>query len=283
MAPNISEQTTAPASIPAMASSVITAAKPNSIFMPPAKTTQDNFMHNSQSDSLLFSKLPGELRNRIWRLSVLEDTAISVHVAHYKNKDGEPRSCIQIEHTLLQVCKQARHEVTDIYYLENTFRITQDFFHGRAMEVLACAMKPRAAKMTKLEVAHELKYTTTTRFASSRNMLVAINLTIQRSEGSTTLSQPLVDITDASEANAEMDALVSSVPMFAPPPPPMLCCCKMFFLAAECTGETLVEWMQRYVKLVVDATGMMGCGYVPHCWGCGGLALLGQTEGRYQL
>lgn len=150
------------------------------------------------------------------------------------------------------------------------------------MEVLAYATKKWAAKMTKLEVAHELKYTTT-RNASSRNLLVAINLTIQRSEGSTALSLPLVDITDASGVSADTDTIVSSLPMFAPPHPPMLCCCKMFFLAAECAGEDLVGWAQRYVKLVADSTGMMGCGYVPHCWGCGGLALLGQTEGKYQL
>lgn len=269
--------------MPAPTSSLTNTATSNSVFMPPIKTTnKDSF--KPQSDSLLFSKLPGELRNRIWRLAVLDDTAIPLHVAHYKNRDGEYCSCVQIQHALMQVCKQAHHEVTDIYYLENTFRITQDFFYGRAMEVLVLAMKPWAAEMTRLEVTHDLMRDSLR--PARRTMSVAMDLTVLSDEGRITVVPPLVDVEQGrgmQEDLADLVTLFSLGPSTSPAPPQKLCCCKIFALADKCAGRTLLEWVQQYVKLVRDSKPKVGeCGFIPHCWGCAGLELLGQSAARYQ-
>lgn len=56
-------------------------------------------------------KLPGELRNRIYRLSLLEQSRIQVTPAGL----GEPG--------LLLSCHQARNEAAPIFYSENEFII----------------------------------------------------------------------------------------------------------------------------------------------------------------
>ncbi|KAK5127478.1 hypothetical protein LTR85_006817 [Meristemomyces frigidus] len=56
-----------------------------------------------------FLGLPGELRNRIYRLALLSDLAIPVTAQHFQ------------EPTLLYACKQIRHEAVSIYYGENEF------------------------------------------------------------------------------------------------------------------------------------------------------------------
>ncbi|KAK4549846.1 hypothetical protein LTR36_005147 [Oleoguttula mirabilis] len=58
-----------------------------------------------------FLELPGELRNRIYRLALLSDNAIPVTAQHFQEPD------------LLHACKQVRREAMSIFYGENEFDV----------------------------------------------------------------------------------------------------------------------------------------------------------------
>ena len=111
---------------------------------------------SSQLDSMLLSKLPRELRDKIYRYAVIEDNDIPVHVTRCKTEDGERRRRLEIGHALMRVSKQTRQEVADIYYLENKFRITNDLLEKRAIRELSRLLTPWGERMTKLGVTHEL-------------------------------------------------------------------------------------------------------------------------------
>jgi hypothetical protein len=144
-----------------------------SIFGPqPSSTFSLTFA--PQPEYMLFKKLPGELRNEIIRLAVVEDTEIKPKVIRtYDETASHWTAKLELEHPLMQTCKQLRHESTEIYHLENTFHLTEgDFFtlghglaHGeprkrneKALRVLAHAFGPWASKLSKINVSHAICY-----------------------------------------------------------------------------------------------------------------------------
>lgn len=70
-----------------------------------------NTTATSKMDSSPFARLPGELRNQIWRLSVIKPDG--VNMSYKQRTSNEP--------TLLATCRQIRREASGIYYAENAF------------------------------------------------------------------------------------------------------------------------------------------------------------------
>lgn len=81
----------------------------------------------STMDTSPLGRLPGELRNDIWRHALVAPECIDVAT---KTKLDEP--------ALLAVCKQIRKECIQIYYAENTFRVTRGLPNQPAMVGPTC-------------------------------------------------------------------------------------------------------------------------------------------------
>lgn len=209
---------------------------------------------SSQLDSTLLSRLPRELRDKIWREAVLEDIEIPTNVAHYETKDGEHRHRLQLEHALMLACKQTRHEVTEIYYLENTFRITNDLFEARAIRALNRALHPWADKMTKLEISHE--------YAINEHATAEIDFTVSTSQGRIVI-EPLT----FSVNRGNVRPILSSSS-------PGMCFCSAFRLASAHGDGNVFSWVQEYVDFVATkepvAKERVTCIYAPYCWTCAG-------------
>ncbi|KAK5127561.1 hypothetical protein LTR85_006901 [Meristemomyces frigidus] len=67
-------------------------------------------------------ELPGELRNRIYRLLLVEDDE-SLPITVVKERFEEP--------AILYACSEIRHEATPIYYCENRFCLEVTSFDPR--------------------------------------------------------------------------------------------------------------------------------------------------------
>jgi hypothetical protein len=214
-----------------------------------ASLTESSTKQSSKLDSPLLSKLPRELRDKIYREAVLEDIEIPIHVAHYKSKDGEHRARLEIEHALLLVCKQTRHEVADIYYLENTFRITNDLFDERAIRKLNCALRPWADKMKKLEISHD--------FVADIFLTVAIDLSVSVSQGCIVVEPLGQNIRDGYQSMRDFRNSETK-----------MCYCKTLSLAAEHGGGNVLKWAQKYVDLIVKRDSR--CKHFMWCWNCAG-------------
>lgn len=86
-------------------------------------------------DASPLATLPGELRNRIWRLVVVKLNAINVSDL---TSPQEP--------ALLATCHQARKEASGIYYAENTFLLAHDPFALRIESSWLRALGPARAR-----------------------------------------------------------------------------------------------------------------------------------------
>jgi hypothetical protein len=206
---------------------------------------------SSQLDSPLLSKLPRELRDKIYREAVLEDLEIPIQVASYKSKDGEHRCRLELEHALLLVCKQTRQEVADIYYLENVFRVTNDLFEIRAIRKLHQALCPWADKMKKLEISHE--------FAGKPFSTVEIDLSVSASQGRIVIEPLYHNIRDGYQSMR--DFRLSTTKM---------CYCKTLGIAAEHGEGNVLNWAQRYVDMILKYETRPRPINV-YCWNCAGI------------
>jgi hypothetical protein len=206
---------------------------------------------SSQLDSLLLSKLPRELRDKIYREAVLEDIEIPVHVAHYDAKDGEHRHRLQLEHALMLVCKQTRHEVADIYLLENTFRVTNDLFEPRAIAQLNRALRPWAARTKRLEISHEW---IRDQFATA-DIDFSISVSRDRILVNPQTFVPYVMYEDKR--------------MVRHPTVGKMCYCGILRLAAWHRDDNVVSWVQKYVDVVKRSQSEWRPN-VLYCWTCAG-------------
>lgn len=208
-----------------------------------------------QLESPLLSKLPRELRDQIWREIVVEDLEIPIHVAHYETKEGEHRRRLQIEHNLQLVCKQTRDEVSDIYYHENTFRITDDLFSERAVRELHRFLRPWAAKMTQLEISHE--------FVRSEGNTADINFAVELSEGKIAI-KPHTFTAHLSTLRGDQTGRMAWQSTFKE-----MCYCKILKIAWDHDGDggTVLDWLKRYVDMIVLNQAESKY-YVPYCWTC---------------
>ena len=215
---------------------------------------------SSQLDSMLLSKLPRELRDKIYRDAVVEDKDVPIHVTHYETEDGEHRRRLQIGHALLRVCKQTRQEVADIYYLENTFRITEDLLERRAIKELSRFLTPWAQSMTKLGVSQRL--------ARGIDGFAKINFSISTSQGHIFVkpesfsAQEMSVWTDARAGTMEHVKLTFS----------KMCFCKIFLLTLEHDGRNVLSWMEGYVDLVLQSLAEPKT--LSHCWTCAGRIII---------
>lgn len=253
---------------------------------PPAMASQDNTsptpepsetqLFAPQPDSPFFIKFPGELRNRIYRLALLDDDDIAIHVAlnndHQETQEAvtgvtSPVSSrtsiyyLNLGHPLLQVCKQIRHEASDIYYMENTFEVTTCVFETpRALEKLGLALRPWAAKIATLSVTHHMHAAFGT-FQRRLHMLFKISRRHDRLViwGEESLYWPGPAWYVQEPATIPEPVAVADV-----------CTCKLDHLASENATGDVVQFLQRYAatipKALAEATKQNT--FISRCWAC---------------
>lgn len=211
-----------------------------------------------QLDSPLLSKLPRELRDQIWRKIVLEDLEIPIHVGHYETVEGEHCMRLQLDHPLMDVCKQVRAEVLDVYYVENTFRITDDIFSTRAVRELHRLLYPWAASMTRLEVHHDI--------VISQGNTAGINfgLVVSREEGREghIVVEPHSFNAHMSTLRVDENGRIDYTSTFK-----QMCYCRINSIANKREVVTVLDWLQAYVDLIVQSQ-FNGKYYMPYCWTC---------------
>ena len=216
--------------------------------------------HGSQLDSMLLSKLPRELRDKIYRDAVVENKDVPIHVTRYETEDGERRRRLQIGCALMRVCKQTRLEVADIYYLENTFRITEDLIEKRAVRELSKLLTPWAQRITKLGVSQKL--------VRGIDDFAKINFSIFTSQGHIFVkpesfsAQEMSLMIDLGSGTMDHTKLTFS----------RMCFCKIFMLTLEHDGRSVLSWMEGYVDLVLQSLTELK--RLPHCWTCAGHIIL---------
>lgn len=236
-----------------------------SVFVP----TLPPHMFTLQPNSALLHKLPGELRNKIIRLAIVKDEGdqIPIKVEYILNKAAERSASVRIEHPLMQTCKQLRYESSDIFFLENTFCITDDLFHsGRGMHELTRQLKPWASKMSRLNVSHTLhdnddgqhvgfhrrKSTTHIQFSLSRHADRQLHVAFERME--VVDNHVIIHMVDDDDAAA------------SPPTVSPLCCCNIARLAELYGRDGLPEWVKKYSSTIKKSKVRCKLSY---CWECG--------------
>ena len=211
---------------------------------------------SSQLDSMLLSKLPRELRDKIYRYAVIEDNDIPIRVTRCETQDGERRRRLEIGHALLRACKQTRQEVADIYYLENTFLITEDLVEKRAIRELSRLLTPWAERMTKLGVSQRL--------VRGTDDFAKINFSISISQGHIFVkpesfsAQEMRLMIDIGSGTVDHTKLTFS----------KMCFCKIFMLTLDHDSRNILSWMEGYVDLVLQSFTEIK--RLPHCWTCAG-------------
>jgi hypothetical protein len=236
------------------------AMEPTSVsaHQPSAETPSLTFA--PQPNCMLFQKLPGELRNEIIRLAVVEESEIKPKVSRSFNAlTGKSTAELEIEHPLMQTCKQLRQESAEIYLLENTFHLTESNCfkpaHGekynvnqRAIQAMAHALGPWASKVSMLNVSHTACYGSLATCTGPPlcNRFAEVHVSICRAAEGVYLEKACAHDTDTHP----------------------LCCCCIFQHAADhsAAAETIFEFAQGLVAMMDSMT--RGC-WMPHCWNCG--------------
>jgi hypothetical protein len=195
---------------------------------------------------MLFQKLPGELRNEIIRLAVVEVSEIKPTVSRSLDALTDKfMAKLEIEHPLLRTCKQLRQESGEIYFLENTFHLANgDFFtlssckqgkaNERAMQALVNAFGPFASKVRRLNVSHATSYDT-----------AEVHVSICRAASGVYLEKACAHDADTH---------------------PLCCCSIIRYGIVNSAAETIFEFAQGLVAMMDQVTGKNP---QPHCWNCG--------------
>jgi hypothetical protein len=230
-------------------------------------TSQSTTKQNSQLDSTLLSRLPRELRDKIWREAVIEDDEIPIRVTQYETEDGEHRHRLQIEHAMLRVCKQTRQEVADIYYLENVFCITDDLVETQCIRELSKFLAPWAERMKKLGVLHKyVPCKDNFSIEPCKDDFTEIKFSIYASQGRLhielgTFSARRTFLTcDVEDGTTAWDSTTTYGNM---------CFCKVVGLAIEHGSGNVVDWVKDYADVVLQSELLRKYGG-PHCWDCAG-------------
>jgi hypothetical protein len=194
----------------------------------------------TQSDSMLLTKLPREMLVRIIRLAVVdeEDDDITPIITYtWDRRSRRSSGRIEIEHPILQTCKQLRRESAKIFFLENSFvlncelpvvrspvpRDVRSDMNEMAAATLARAFGSYASKVWLLVVSHWIEFET--------GVDVEVEVDIRGNR-----DRPDVWFADVDVHEEET-------------PDDQLCRCRIFqFEADNATSENVLEFVQRYVR-----------------------------------
>jgi hypothetical protein len=221
--------------------------------------TPPSTKQSSQLDSMLLSKLPRELRDKIYREAVVEEKDVPIRVLRY-GPNGLQRRRLHFQHPLMRVCRQTRQEVADIDHLENTFRITNDLFDERAISELRRHFTPWAGKLKKLGISHS--------FARRHGDPAKINFTISASQGRIIVEPESFSVQEMTVAvDIGMGTMNLTATTFK-----NMCFCKIHKLVLEKDCRDVLSWLQEYVDLVLKSQAERGT--VPHCWTCAGRVII---------
>lgn len=236
-----------------------------------------------QPDSPFFNKFPGELRNRIYRLVLLDNGDIPIHAEELGDNHQETGEALnqvtsqirshpsthrlKLGHPLLQVCKQTGHEASEIYYLENTFEVTSSVFaEPQALEKLDHALRPWAAKMTALGVCHERSLTKSSNDQGSGDRYMHVEFIASRYNGFLFIQEDTPTTPDGPVA------VFSSHPSYwgycVSPQKCAICLCKVQRCASEQGSEDVVRFVTKTYAQMVRKIGYHETFYIPNCWTC---------------
>jgi len=214
-----------------------------------------------QPECMLFQKLPGELRNEIIRLAVVEDAEIKPKVIRNNDKSTSHWTAkLELEHPLMQTCKQLRQESAEIFFLENTFHLTEgNFFmltyggphkakaNEKALRVLAHAFGPWASKLSKINVSHEFCYDSPFGSPLYRPSVAEVHVSVcRRAQG-----EPGIYLENAGALNTLSQEL---------------CSCIVVRYAAGNSAAGIFEFVEGLVGTVDSVTVTE---YDIFCWTCG--------------
>lgn len=198
--------------------------------------------------------LAGELKNRIYRLAIVEEASINVEVLEMSRDEKTSTKTLALQSALLLVCKQTRFEAGEIYWVENNFTLTEDAFHPQPLAKLRGFFQPYMEKICNLSISHEL-----VSFAHPHYPLIQVDLDIVKLEGAVTLdgTKPLAKI---------------AVPPSVTELEPAVCTCVIADLAFYNNATDVLEWTEEYVELLsVRKEGPRGNVAEKWCWTCAGL------------
>jgi hypothetical protein len=226
-----------------------------------------NNEQSSQLDSMLLSKVPRELRDKIYRHAVVENSAITIAVTRSK-VSGEKRGRLHIEHPLMAACKQTHREVAKIYYLENTFRITDALLEPRAISELNRLLRLWAHKIVNLEISHvferpERLYPILT----DPGITAHVGFSICTSQGRI-LVKPMQPTVQFSRSYRDRTRSESEKPKNE-----RMCYCAILYLAAEHKNGDVLSGVQKYADWVVERAGAKR-NLLPFCWNCAGFIIV---------
>ena len=102
----------------------------------------------SKEDTSPLLKLPGELRNRIYRYAVVSETPVFI--------EADPFGCHIMPGTppLMLTCRKLYYEIKRIYYEDNTFCFTNSALRSQAIEQFSRMCGDSAARLRSVEVYH---------------------------------------------------------------------------------------------------------------------------------
>lgn len=232
--------------------------------LPSAPVRRFSETSNRQPRSPLFTKLPGELRNEIIRFAVVSDEDVKPEISHSLNVvTRECTAKLSIGSALMQTCKQLRHESAQIYFLENTFHLTEDFFtqppldsyeqyefNERAIGALAYSFGPWASRASRLTITHSICYDTHMYGSAQRRrpraeVRLSIGRRAQEAGGVYLEHAKAYDVNRTSE---------------------QLCCCRFARHATDQTSTGIFELAQGLVRIMDLATVRRSS---PRCRSCG--------------
>lgn len=196
---------------------------------------------SNETPSILF-RLPAEIKNQIFELTMPTNTAICLRVERLPD-DGHKRRYRLLPSlpALYSTCRQLRADFPIAhYYSANTFVISDVMFQPAAMSIFRAARRPAIDNVDKVRVAHTIET-----YRSNRTyQRVGVYVFSASRAGS-----GQVDFTGIKFQGDEERVGGNSI-----------CSCTIEQLAAEC-GQNLLEFCCKYVEKAPECTIQDSAGY----------------------
>lgn len=206
--------------------------------------SEDNVI-KPQPQSCLFSSIPGELRNRIMRLTLEPETAVVVRRTQVSSSRFHC-SLRLAGQQLLKVCRQLRSEFASIFWLETMFHIGEWNLDPPALDTLVNLIGPAASVMKQIRISHPI----TTLADSGRDK---------------------DDIVDLRLTKVDSGIVCEGLPHTVRGGNEVLCMCKFQTLVPTKATGGVLDWVQEYAKILSmhqQAGGAPEDSF--HCWICAG-------------
>lgn len=200
----------------------------------------------SQPNSPLFRRFPAELRNRIYHFVLVSDDDVEITTVHRPNEAGEYRKHLTVVPSLLQTCKQIRHEASDFFFVDNTFALTQEAMKFNAIKALDRILTPWTRKIERFSVC----FCFTFPFNGSRPNYTGGHFVVESKAGMIRIGAVYIEPSEIGRAQKP-------------------CLCNALLLASKHPRVDVWNWVRFYVAKHAKDFALLPP-YVPNCWTCGG-------------